>query len=196
VSVLSLLASTQSHLLDGTATTYGALAIVTFVVAYLLVVSEDLTKLRKSKPVLAAAGVIWVLFALLYNGLEHALEPNLESRLMHHVGEFGALFLFLMVAMTYIEAISRHNVFLKMNAVLVSAGFHLRAIFWTTGLLSFLISPIADNLTTALLMGAVVVTVGHGNVRFISVACVNVVVVANAGGAFSPFGDITTLLVW
>jgi len=57
-------------------------------------------------------------------------------------------------------------------------------------------SPIADNLTTALVMGAVVLAVGAGNSRFISIAFVNIVVAANAGGAFSPFGDITTLMVW
>ncbi len=63
-------------------------------------------------------------------------------------------------------------------------------------MLTFLISPIADNLSTALLMGAVVLAVGQHHVKFISVGCINVVVAANAGGAFSPFGDITTLMVW
>ena len=69
-------------------------------------------------------------------------------------------------------------------------------IFWATGALAFVISPIADNLTTALLMGAVVMAVGGDNRKFVVLACINVVVAANAGGAFSPFGDITTLMVW
>lgn len=59
-----------------------------------------------------------------------------------------------------------------------------------------MLSPIADNLTTALLMGAVVMAVGAGSPRFVAISCVNIVVAANAGGAFSPFGDITTLMVW
>ena len=59
-----------------------------------------------------------------------------------------------------------------------------------------LLSPVADNLATALLMATVVVAVGGGNHRFVAVACINIVVAANAGGAFSPFGDITTLMVW
>ena len=63
-------------------------------------------------------------------------------------------------------------------------------------MLAFFISPVADNLTTALVMGAVVMAMGAGNGRFITAACINVVVAANAGGAFSPFGDITTLMVW
>jgi Na+/H+ antiporter NhaD/arsenite permease-like protein len=69
-------------------------------------------------------------------------------------------------------------------------------LFWLTGFLAFFISPIADNLTTALIMGAVVMAVGGSNVRFVSIAFINIVVAANAGGAFSPFGDITTLMVW
>jgi Na+/H+ antiporter NhaD/arsenite permease-like protein len=63
--------------------------------------------------------------------------------------------------------------------------------------LAFFLSSMLDNLTTALVMGAVVVAVGRGNPRFIAMpACINIVVAANAGGAFSPFGDITTLMVW
>jgi Na+/H+ antiporter NhaD/arsenite permease-like protein len=72
----------------------------------------------------------------------------------------------------------------------------LRGVFWATGALAFGISPVADNLTTALLMGAVVLSVGAGHPRFLVVALINIVVAANAGGTFSPFGDITTLMVW
>ena len=72
----------------------------------------------------------------------------------------------------------------------------LRALFWVTGLLAFLLSSLLDNLTTALVMGTVAITVGRGHPRFVGLACINVVVAANAGGAFSPFGDITTLMVW
>jgi Na+/H+ antiporter NhaD/arsenite permease-like protein len=72
----------------------------------------------------------------------------------------------------------------------------LRGIFWATGIVSFCLSPIADNLTTALLMATVAMAVGGNNIKFVSISCVNIVVAANAGGAFSPFGDITTLMVW
>ena len=65
-----------------------------------------------------------------------------------------------------------------------------------SGFLAFFISPIADNLTTALLMCAVVMAVGGSNRKFVALGCINIVVAANAGGAFSPFGDITTLMVW
>ncbi|MXY91044.1 MAG: sodium:proton antiporter, partial [Gammaproteobacteria bacterium] len=79
---------------------------------------------------------------------------------------------------------------------LVSSGYTLRKLFWITGLISFCMSPLADNLTTALLMAAVVVSLGGDNTRFVVLGCINVVVAANAGGVFSPFGDITTLMIW
>jgi len=201
--------------LDFTDTTLGVIAVALFVAAYAMVVSEDLIHLRKSKPVILAAGLIWILVAMTYHGWEltdsfdlAALQAHLHNSQIrdagdavsamvgHHVRDFAEIFLFLTVAMTYISAIGERNVFLKINAWLVSAGFGMRTVFWATGTLAFLISPVADNLTTALLMGAVVVTVGKGNARFIAASCTNVVVAANAGGAFSPFGDITTLMVW
>ena len=98
--------------------------------------------------------------------------------------------------MTYIEAMRERHVFEKLKVWLISRGFSFRQLFWLTGFLAFFISPIADNLTTALIMGAVVMAVGGSNTRFISIGFVNIVVAANAGGAFSPFGDITTLMVW
>src|SRR5205085_10967028 len=64
------------------------------------------------------------------------------------------------------------------------------------GALAFVISPVADNLTTALVMSAVAIALGRDQPRFVALSCVSIVVAANAGGAFSPFGDITTLMVW
>lgn len=180
------------HAIADSVTTSGfaVAALIVFVLAYALVVLEDVLHLRKSKPVVVAAGLMWVLTALALPG------GDLEARVTHYVGEFGELFLFLLVAMTYISAISERNVFLWINAWLVSRGWGFRAIFWITGLLAFLMSPVADNLTTALVLGTVAVTVGRGNNRFVVIACTNIVVAANAGGAFSPFGDVTTLMVW
>jgi len=110
--------------------------------------------------------------------------------------EFAELMLFLLVAMTYISAMEERRVFDSLRSWLIRKGFSYRSLFWVTGLLAFFISPIADNLTTALLMGAVVLSVGGTNAKFVLLACINLVVAANAGGAFSPFGDITTLMVW
>jgi len=177
-----------------TGTFWGISALVLFVLAYSLVPLENNIHLRKSKPVLLAAGIIWVLVAIAYNraGDTHSAHVALQHSLL----EYAELFLFLLAAMTYINALEERNVFQTLRAFLVSRGYSLQKIFWITGLLAFCISPIADNLTTALLMGAVVMAVGGKNKRFITIACINVVVAANAGGAFSPFGDITTLMVW
>ena len=98
--------------------------------------------------------------------------------------------------MTYINAMIERGVFDALRHWLVAKGFSYRALFWLTGILAFFISPIADNLTTALIMCTVVLAVGSNAPRFVALACINIVVAANAGGAFSPFGDITTLMVW
>jgi Na+/H+ antiporter NhaD/arsenite permease-like protein len=98
--------------------------------------------------------------------------------------------------MTYINTMEERGIFEVLRTWLVNQGFTLRQIFWITGGIAFLMSPIADNLATALLMATVAISVGGSNHRFVALACINIVVAANAGGAFSPFGDITTLMVW
>lgn len=177
-----------------TGTTMGILALIFFVAAYSLVIFEEQIHLRKSKPVLLAAGIIWILVAVSYKAA--GMPDHAHHAILQNLVEYAELFLFLLVAMTYINAMEERNVFQTLRCWLVSRGFSLRVIFWLTGVLAFFISPIADNLTTALLMGAVVMAVGGSNQRFVVIACINVVVAANAGGAFSPFGDITTLMVW
>jgi Na+/H+ antiporter NhaD/arsenite permease-like protein len=172
----------------------GMVALVVFVLAYMLVIAEETIHLRKSKPVLVAAGIIWVLVAIAYQ--LHGDTHTAEQLVRHNLLEFAELFLFLLAAMTYINTMEERGVFDVLRVWLVSQGFSLRKIFWITGALSFVMSPIADNLTTALLMATVVIAVGGTNTRFIAIACINIVVAANAGGAFSPFGDITTLMVW
>lgn len=183
-----------STVVDLTRTVYGYLGVIIFVGFYALVPLEDLIHLRKSKPVMLAAGLIWVLVALAYAKIGDTHTAH--AAIKHSLLEYAELFLFLLAAMTYINAMEERNVFQCLRGFLVSRGFSLRKIFWITGLLAFAISPIADNLTTALLMGTVAMAVGGKNKKFVAIACINIVVAANAGGAFSPFGDITTLMVW
>jgi len=182
------------QMLDLTSHWAGILSLVLFVAAYTLVVMEENIHMRKSKPVMVAAGIIWGLIGLVY--AQHGDTHTAEAAVRHNLLEFGELFLFLLAAMTYINTMDDRGVFNALRAWLVSRGFSLRQIFWLTGVLSFVISPVADNLTTALLMATVAMAVGGDNTRFVVVACINIVVAANAGGAFSPFGDITTLMVW
>ncbi len=177
-----------------TGSMYGIIALLLFIGAYSLVIMEEKIHMRKSKPVIFAAGIIWILVAVAYAGLgqPEAAEQAIRSNLL----EYAELLLFLLTAMTYINAMDERNVFQALRSWLVSRGFTLRTVFWVTGFLAFIISPVADNLTTALLMGAVAMAVAGDNKKFLVVACINIVVGANAGGAFSPFGDITTLMVW
>jgi len=175
--------------LNLTAHWIGIAAVGVFLLAYALVMAEEFTHLRKSKPVILAAGVIWGLIGVVCAGagLGHAAEAAVR----HNLLEYAELMLFLLVAMTYINAMDERGVFEALRSALVARGFGFRQLFWITGGLAFFISPVADNLTTALLMA-----VAGGNGRFVLLGAINIVVAANAGGAFSPFGDITTLMVW
>ena len=172
----------------------GIISIVLFIIAYAFVMTEEVTHLRKSKPVLFAAGIIWAMIA--WVGVQTGDSYTVKKELMHAFDEFNQLMLFLLVAMTYINSMTERNVFEKLRSILLNQNFSYKKLFWITGFISFFLSPIADNLTTALTMCAVVLAVGKGNKNFTSISCVNIVVAANAGGAFSPFGDITTLMVW
>ncbi|MEQ6888543.1 sodium:proton antiporter NhaD [Halomonas sp. CS7] len=180
--------------LDLTSSFVGLLAVAVFVLAYALVMAEEKIHMRKSKPVLVAAGIIWALIGWVY--VKAGMPAESEHAFRMTLLEFTELMLFLLVAMTYINALEERRAFDALRSWMVRKGFSYRSLFWITGVLAFIISPIADNLTTALLMCAVVTKVAEGDKRFINLACINIVVAANAGGAFSPFGDITTLMVW
>lgn len=172
----------------------GYACVAIFAAAYALVIAEDRLHLSKSKPVIVAAGVIWMLIALAFAQVGDTESASAAIR--HSLLEFSELMLFLLAAMTYINTMQERGLFEALRGWLVTRGYSLRTIFWVTGALAFVISPVADNMTTALLLSAVVMTVGGTHLRFVVPACVNIVVAANAGGAFSPFGDITTLMVW
>lgn len=179
---------------ESLSSSWGYISLFIFIIAYAFVPFKHFLHLKKSKPVLLAAGIIWLLAGLAFTEEGHGKLVN--SAINHALLEYGELFLFILVAMTYINSLEERNVFQVLRTRLVSRGYSLKKIFWLTGLIAFFMSPVADNLTTALIMGTVIIAVGGNNSRFISVACINVVVAANAGGAFSPFGDITTLMVW
>ncbi|WP_445424782.1 sodium:proton antiporter NhaD [Alishewanella sp. HL-SH06] len=180
--------------LELTQSMVGYVCIGIFVIAYALVMGEEKLHMRKSKPVLVAAGLIWMLIGWVY--IQQGQPEVTQVAFRHNLLEFAELMLFLLVAMTYINAMEERRLFDALRSWMIKKGFSYQNLFWITGFLSFFISPVADNLTTALLMCAVVMKVAEGDKKFINLCCVNIVVAANAGGAFSPFGDITTLMVW
>ena len=172
----------------------GPAILIVFCAAYVLVFAEEKLELRKSKPVMIAAGLIWILVAIEFD--RTARGPEVGIKLRHVLLEYTELFLFLLSAMSFVNTLVERNVFEVLRAKLTSMRLSARSIFWIIGVISFFLSPIADNLTTALVMGTVAIaTMGHDKKATVA-SLVNVVVAANAGGAFSPFGDITTLMIW
>lgn len=173
----------------------GIYCILIFIIAYAFVMTEEYSHLRKSKPVILAAGIIWAQVAWIAHINDVPVE-QVHAVFKHNLSEYGELFLFLLVAMTYINAMAERNVFEALRSWLVSRRFGYRKLFWITGVITFFLSSVADNLTSALLVGAVVMAVGANSPAFVALGFINLVSAANAGGAFSPFGDITTLMVW
>ena len=185
----------ESATLGLTGTQRGLYCVLIFVISYAFVMTEEFTHLRKSKPVILAAGIIWAHVAYLASSNGVPAE-QVHKAFEHDLKEYSELFLFLLVAMTYINAMAERNVFEALRSWLVSRRFGYRKLFWITGIITFFLSSVADNLTSALLVGAVVMAVGANSPAFVALGCINLVSAANAGGAFSPFGDITTLMVW
>ena len=182
----------QLHL---TTTWVGILSLAVFVIAYYFIATEDKYLINKAKPALLAGTGIFMLIGLYFavNGMDgHHLEKEVE----HLIVEIAGIFFFLLVAMTYIEAMIDRGVFSALRYNLVSKGYSYTKLFWVTGVLAFFISPVADNLTTALILSTVLLTIDKDNKAFLVPGAINIVVAANAGGAWSPFGDITTLMVW
>ena len=180
---------------DITFTWVGFSALFVFVVAYYFVATEEKYHIDKAKPALFAGTFMFILIAIYY-ALNHLNMSLVHVQAQHLILEIAEIFFFLFVAMTYIETLIHMNVFEKLKYNLISKGYNYRKLFWLTGFLAFFLSPIADNLTTALILSTVLITIERKNKAFLVPGAINIVVAANAGGAWSPFGDITTLMAW
>jgi len=178
------------------ATTWvGWLSLAVFVVAYYFIATEERYEVNKAKPALFAGTFMFMLIGIYFtiNGMSpDGLHDELENLIL----EIAEIFFFLLVAMTFIETLIERGVFDLMKYKLVSKGYSYKKLFWLTGFLAFFISPVADNLTTALILSTVLFTIDKKNMAFLVPGAINIVVAANAGGAWSPFGDITTLMAW
>ncbi len=183
------------HDLNLVTTWVGWLSLLIFVTGYYFIATEDKYRINKAKPALITGTSIFMLIGLYFamNGIN---GEHLEKEIEHLIVEIAGIFFFLLVAMTYIEAMIDRGVFSTLRYNLVSKGYTYSRLFWVTGILAFFISPVADNLTTALILSTVLITIDKDNRDFLVPSAINIVVAANAGGAWSPFGDITTLMVW
>lgn len=172
----------------------GYLSVALTIFAYIAAMSEDITELRKSKPMVLSAALVWFAICIYYalHGEAKTASLAFESNLLAYV----ELLLFILVSMTYLNTMTERGVFNALRVLLLNKQFSYRQLFWITGGLAFLLSMVINGLTVGLLMGAVVVAVGVDKPKFIALACLNVVIATNAGGTVSPLGGISTLFVW
>ena len=174
---------------------FGWFLLFIFIAGYYFIATEDRYHIDKAKSALFIGTFMFVLIGMYYVWKGWDLTP-FEQAVDHIILEIAEIFFFLYVAMTYIEALIERGVFRALRTKLIAKGYSYPQLFWITGLLAFFISPVADNLTTALILSTVLLTIDRENKAFLVPSGINVVVAANAGGAWSPFGDITTLMVW
>jgi Na+/H+ antiporter NhaD/arsenite permease-like protein len=173
----------------------GIASLAIFVVGYYFIATEEKWHINKAKPALFIGTFLFMLIGFYFaiNGLD---KSSLHNEVKHLILEIAEIFFFLFVAMTFIETLIERNVFESMKYKLISGGATYKRLFWLTGALAFFISPVADNMTTALILSTVLFTIDKENKDFLVPGAINIVVAANAGGAWSPFGDITTLMAW
>jgi Na+/H+ antiporter NhaD/arsenite permease-like protein len=135
----------------------GMAALVAFLAAYALSMAEERFQVRKSVPVTdrCRADLDLVDAASASVGQSASVEDLAQTLL-----DFAELLLALVPAMTFVNTLEQRGLFDVSRAKLLSSGLSLRAVFWVTGALAFVVSPVADNLTAALLLGTVAMAVG------------------------------------
>jgi Na+/H+ antiporter NhaD/arsenite permease-like protein len=180
--------------LDLTQHFVGYFALALTIIAYIAAMTEDVIALRKSKPMVLSAALIWFSVCIYYalHGQAKIAALAFESNLLAYI----ELLLFILVSMTYLNTMSERGIFDSLRIFLLNKQYSYRQLFWITGALAFVLSTVVNGLTIGLLMGAVALAVGKNQPKFIALACVNIVVAANAGGTMSPLGGISTLFVW
>ncbi|CAM5231553.1 Sodium:proton antiporter OS=Stutzerimonas stutzeri OX=316 GN=CXK95_00390 PE=3 SV=1 [Stutzerimonas stutzeri] len=174
-----------------------------FIVGYLCIALEHPLKLDKAASAILTAALTWAVLVLGADQLLPLLEPGTNnpadssavvvSELRHHLGEIAKILFFLMGAMTIVELIDAHGGF-----QVVTDRIHTRkrvSLLWIIGLLTFFLSAVLDNLTTTIVMVSLLRKLVRGRPeRWLYVGIV--VIAANAGGAWSPIGDVTTTMLW
>ena len=165
-----------------------ALLISIFVIAYAAIAFEHPIKINKSASALLGAGLLWSVYALMMGGGGHVSE---------HLGEtlFGTaqIVCFLMGAMTIVAVIDAHAGFDVVTARIRTT--RLSSLMWLVGIVTFFLSAVLDNLTTAIVMVSLMKKLLDKHEERLLFAGM-IVIAANAGGAWSPIGDVTTTMLW
>jgi Na+/H+ antiporter NhaD/arsenite permease-like protein len=178
--------------------------LVVFVLGYVCIAMEHAIKIDKAATALLTGTLSWTLY-FISGGSAHALGEHvaqggeadvyafLDGRLMHHVQEISGILLFLMGAMTIVELIDAHEGFKVITDRIASRN--KVKLMWIIALLSFFLSAALDNLTTAIVMISLTrKLIDDQQTRWFFGGLI--VIAANAGGAWSPIGDVTTTMLW
>lgn len=159
------------------------------ILGYLSVVLESPIRINKTITALLTGTICWVVIALYSNDDQHLVT----ERLMEYFGEISGLLIFLMGAMTIVELIDIHKGFTVITSRIRTTS--VLKLLWIVAFITFILSALLDNLATAIIMVTLLrKLMPKGEIRMILTGIV--VIAANAGGAFSPIGDVTTTLLW
>lgn len=164
--------------------------LVVFLIGYVMIATEHSIKIDKAATALFTGVVTWALYML---GQSATPLVHLEGNLAHHVEEISSILLFLMGAMTIVEIVDAHDGFtIITNRITAKKKIHL---LWILSFITFFLSAALDNLTTAIVMISLLKKLIHDQqTRWFFAGMV--IVAANAGGAWSPIGDVTTTMLW
>lgn len=176
------------------------LVIVLFVLGYLAITLEHSLKIDKLIPALAMMALMWAIIALGHlpvfdvNTELKQLEPtHLEEILLHHLGKTAEIIIFLLGAMTIVEIIDYFNGFLSIKKFIKTES--KKGLLWIFGILAFILSAIIDNLTATIVLITILQKVIADRETRLWFAGL-IIIAANAGGAWSPIGDVTTTMLW
>lgn len=159
-----------------------------FIVGYFFIAIEHNTKIDKAVPAILTGVVCWVLYILSNSDID-----GVNHQLTEHLGEISGILFFLMGAMTIVELIDLHDGFKVItDRIQTKSKRKLLIIF---GIVAFFLSAILDNLTTAIIMGSMLGKILDDKTDRLYFASL-VIIAANAGGAWSPIGDVTTTMLW
>ncbi|MFA7285745.1 MAG: sodium:proton antiporter NhaD [Candidatus Paceibacterota bacterium] len=162
--------------------------ILVFILGYLCIIFEHSLKLNKTPISLLGAGLIWALYSLLSGDLK-----EVGKELTHHLGSHSEIIFFLIGAMAIVEIVDAHNGFRIIKNLIKTKS--KRKLLWIISILAFFLSAALDNLTTTIVMVTILRKLIPNKLeRLIFVGMV--VICANAGGAWSPIGDVTTTMLW
>lgn len=165
-----------------------ALIVAAFIIGYVAIALEHTIKINKAASALITGVVCWT-FYILFTENKEVVTDNL----LHHLGDLSQILFFLLGAMTIVELIDAHDGFEIITKRITTKN--KKKLLWIIGLLSFFLSAVLDNLTTSIVMISLVrkLMVSKENRLLFAGA---IIISANAGGAWSPIGDVTTTMLW